>query len=395
MITLVSAVRALGQRGDQCDVAWPYGALKKCFKSRYVRNVHDTSDLNAEPDRFAADVLRLCQENNFDVLMPVSIQSMRALNSYKSDLEQHVSMLWPTADQLEIGANKSRTYRFCQDNDIAYPVTWKLKNTKDIEYVTSRTEFPIVLKHIDNLGGSRGVRFAGNEKELRSAYEYLCNIGTSGVPILAQEYVPGHLFDAVTVAKDGDCTQVFTSARKLMYPVSGGVTCISISTRSPELRAIARNLVRSLNWTGPIEMEFKLDPRDGKFKLIEINPRFWASLDSAMYCGINFPAIAVDLAQGRQPHIYSERPPGARHKYLIGRIPYAYWQLLSLKGYGAIRDPQKYTQTTNDIDLHDFMPDIFSALLVMRDLTMGKFPKSLSDGAKQMITPMSAEVPYD
>ena len=394
-ITLVAAVRALGRRGDVCEVAWPYGALKKCFGSRYVRKVHNAADLATEPHRFAEDVIRLCRDNAFDVVLPVSIESTEALLPVRSELEQHVATLLPTREQLAVGADKSRTFALCDRLDIPHPRTWTIRDSDDLKRLSNAADYPIVLKHTRNLGGSRGVRFVGNGQELTSAHEQLSGLHLDTSRILAQEYVPGLLFDAVTVAKDGVCPQVFTSVRKLMYPISGGVTCISVSTRSEELKNIARKIVSALNWNGPIEMEFKLDARDGKFKLIEINPRFWASLDSAIRCGVNFPAIAVDLAIGREVDPVDEHEHGARHKYLLGRVPYAYWQLARVNGLRSIRDPQQYRRTTYDIDLRDPLPDLFTVLVLMRNLLMGKFPKRLSDGARGMILPLDTEVPYE
>jgi predicted ATP-grasp superfamily ATP-dependent carboligase len=393
-ITQVSAVRALGRRGDTCEVAWPYGAFKKFFKSRYVREVHRVGDLATEPDQFAEDVISLCRRKSFDVVLPASIESTEALIPVMPELQKHVATLLPTEAQLAIGTDKSKTFEFCEQFDILHPRTWTIRNAEHAGRISAEASYPLVLKHTRNLGGSRGVRFVGNLGELVEAYEYLSELRADNSPVLAQEYVPGLLFDAVTVARDGECPQVFTSARKLMYPVSGGVTCVSVSTRSEELKATARKIVRELNWNGPIEMEFKLDARDGRFKLIEINPRFWASLGTAISCGVDFPGIAVDLALGRKVKNTDEHEYGARHKYLLGRVPYAYWQLARVNGLGAIRDPQQYVRTTYDIDIKDPLPDLFTVLLLVRDLLVGKFPKNLSDGARQMILPLDIEVPY-
>lgn len=393
-ITQVSAVRALGRRGDICEVAWPYGAIKKCFKSRYVRKVHSVGDLATEPHRYAEDVIRLCRDTSFDVVLPASIESTEALIPVVPELQKHVATLLPSEDQLAIGTDKLKTFEFCDQFDVLHPGTWIIRDADHARRISTEASYPLVLKHTRNLGGSRGVRFVGNVGELVEAYEFLNGLEADTSPILAQEYVPGLLFDAVTVARDGACPQVFTSARKLMYPVSGGVTCISVSTRSEELKGVARKIVRSLNWNGPIEMEFKLDSRDGKFKLIEINPRFWASLGTANSCGVNFPGIAVDLALGREVPLESGHEYGARHKYLLGRVPYAYWQLARANGLGSIRDPQQYVRTTYDVDFRDPMPDLFTMMLLMRDLLVGKFPKRLSDGARQMVLPLDTEVPY-
>ena len=394
VITQVAAVRALGRRGDVCEVAWPYGAIKKRLRSRYVREVYPTADIVTRPGDFADDVVQLCRKREFDVVLPVSIESTEALLAVRPELEKQVATLLPTPEQLATGANKSKTYEFCSAIELPHPRTSILRDEDDARRFASEADYPLVLKHTRNFGGSRGVRFVGDGDELATAYRQLANMQFGGPEILVQEYVPGLLFDAVTVAKDGVCPRIFTSVRKLMYPVSGGVTCISVSTWVPELQEAVSHALAVLRWNGPVEMEFKLDSRDGKFKLIEINPRFWASIDSAIRCGVNFPAIAVDLALGLDVAEGAAYESGVRHKYVIDRVPYAYWQWIRSRGLSGIRDPQVYRRTTYDIDLKDPLPDLFSVLLAAKNLLSGKFPRPLSEGAKQMITPLGTEVPY-
>jgi predicted ATP-grasp superfamily ATP-dependent carboligase len=394
VLTLVTAARALGRRGDVCEVAWDYGAFKRLFCSRYVRKVHRVSSLSDSPEQFARDVLALCRSGRFDFVLPVSIESTEALLPFEAEINKHAATLLPTDEQLAIGANKDRTYQTCDSLDIDHPPTWLIRNRSQLENFRPRCPYPVIVKHARNLGGSRGVRFAGDDQELLDSFTELQGIGSHEGPILVQDYVPGHLYDAVAVAKNGRCPGVFVSVRKLMYPVSGGVTCISVSTQAPELQALASRLIHALNWNGPIEIEFKRDERDGRFKLIEINPRFWASLDSSVRAGINFPAVAADLALGLPIESPIRFNGGERHKFIVDRVPYAYWQLIKTAGIRALRDPQSYRRTTYDIDLRDPMPDVFSLLQMVKNLLIGKRPRPLTKGAKQMINPMDFTVPY-
>jgi len=395
IITEVAAVRALGRRGDTCDVAWPYGPIKKLFKSRFIGQVKATSNIAHDPDQFARDVIGLCKSGEYDVVLPVSLASTEALLPFQKELSRHTATLLPTMDQLQIGADKLRTLQICKDLGIAHPETWIISDERELDRVAALVTYPVVIKVAQNLGGSRGVRFAGDTEELSKAYSDLQGISSANSALLVQEHIPGLLFDAVAVARDGYCPRIHTSARKLMYPISGGVTCISVSSHTPKLKKLAAMILAELKWTGPVELEFKLDSRDGQFKLIEINPRFWASLGASIKCGVNFPGIAVDLAMGREVTCNHEHDAGVRHKFMIGRVPYAYWQLARARGCSAIRDPQIYHRTTYDIDLLDPMPDVFDCLLLSRSLLTGKFPKPLTEGGRQMIEGLENPVPYE
>ena len=395
IITLNTAVRALAGRGDVCHVAWPYGWTKRLFKSRYVSEVIRTPDRNADAEAFADRIVDLCRGGNYDVILPVTTEATEALISRREDLDRLVTTLLPTAAQLALGTDKVETWQLCEELGIAHPRTWSVADTADLDRVIAAAGYPVIVKHPRNLGGSRGVRFAGDRDELQLAFEQLRALSDTPTALIIQEFIPGFLFDAVTVARNGECPTVFTSARKLMYPVSGGVTCVSVSTRTPELKAMARRIVQATGWNGPVEIEFKLDPRDNRFKLIEINPRFWASLATSVVCGVNFPAIAVDLALGRPVPASDEHDYGVRHKYMIGRVPYAYWQLARAHGLDAIRDPQIYVRSCLDLDAADPMPDLFRLLLFCRDLMKGRFPRRLNRGASRMIHGLQNPVLYD
>jgi predicted ATP-grasp superfamily ATP-dependent carboligase len=64
-----------------------------------------------------------------------------------------------------------------------------------------------------------------------------------------------------------------------------------ISGNHPELIALGRKLFEGMGYNGVGSIEFKKDDRDGQYKLIELNPRFWQQNIQATYAGVNFPYI--------------------------------------------------------------------------------------------------------
>ena len=87
------------------------------------------------------------------------------------------------------------------------------------------------------------------------------------------------MHDACLLLENGKTLATLTQIRHLMYPITGGVGAINYTTHNAELGAIAIQLMESLDWTGPAQVEFKYDERDKKYKLIEINPKLWGTLD--------------------------------------------------------------------------------------------------------------------
>jgi predicted ATP-grasp superfamily ATP-dependent carboligase len=88
----------------------------------------------------------------------------------------------------------------------------------------------------------------------------------------------------------------FAYRRLREYPASGGPSTLRESIRDPDLQATTERLLSLLGWVGVAMAEFKVDPRDGRPKLLEVNPRFWGSLHHAILCGVDFPWLLCRMA---------------------------------------------------------------------------------------------------
>ena len=144
-----------------------------------------------------------------------------------------------------------------------------------------------------------------------------------------------------------------------------------ITVDVPGLTAQATRIIAALNWTGPLQLEFKWDAANKEFLLIEINPRFWGTTGAWLRAGLNFPGVAVDLAMGRDVHDSVKLDKDLRFKYLIGRTPYALIQLLRAKGLAELRDPKKFSQTWYDFDIRDPVPDLCRVYKEFRKVLRG------------------------
>jgi predicted ATP-grasp superfamily ATP-dependent carboligase len=71
-------------------------------------------------------------------------------------------------------------------------------------------------------------------------------------------------------------------------------------------------LVHRLRYTGVAEVEYKKDARNGRFRLIELNPRSWSWVGITPYCGVNLPLIAYDdMVRNRKRRLVSRAPTGS------------------------------------------------------------------------------------
>ena len=142
------------------------------------------------------------------------------------------------------------------------------------------------------------------------------------VPI-AQEYVPGDAecgFFALVDA--GELVVTFQHRRVRSYTYSGGASVYRVSVDDAGLREAGTRLLSSLDWHGPAMVEFKRDPRDGAFKLMEINPRFWGSLALPVHAGVDFPALYYRMARGEAVGPVHDYEVGVGCHLLRGEVSY-------------------------------------------------------------------------
>lgn len=124
----------------------------------------------------------------------------------------------------------------------------------------------------------------------------LARVGNQLDQYLAQEYVPGRNgYGYFGFFSEGRELGFYMHERLMQWPIEGGPSVLARSFYHHELREYGRCVLAALNWTGVAMVEFKRSSRDGKFYLMEINPKYWGSLDLAIHAGCNFPVWTRDF----------------------------------------------------------------------------------------------------
>jgi len=120
-----------------------------------------------------------------------------------------------------------------------------------------------------------------------------------GLPVIVQRLIPGIEYDVVALGgRDGELLGA-VSMKKLQLDAEGKAWG-SISVADPELDELVRRAIKTLRWRGIFELELMRAYDDGKYYLIEINPRAPAWIYLSVAAGQNLPAALVHLAMGDQ-----------------------------------------------------------------------------------------------
>jgi D-aspartate ligase len=228
-----------------------------------------------------------------------------ALSAHRRDLER--AFVFPFAEDAIVRRilDKSELYAAAEAAGIPYPRT---VDTRVADEKTALAEIgvPCVLKPAAKrpFYDAFGVNLftPRTEEEFRRRRKEGERFG-----MLAQELIPATGNDYVTVgaaiAPGGEALGTFVGQRLEIYPAGFGTTCLARAVSEPELEAHAVEVLRRLGYHGIAEVEFLRDPRDGVFKLLDINTRPWKWVGLPIAAGIDLPWLVYAEATGlpREP----------------------------------------------------------------------------------------------
>jgi predicted ATP-grasp superfamily ATP-dependent carboligase len=139
-------------------------------------------------------------------------------------------------------------------------------------------------------------------------------------PFLIQEYVSGKGQGLFALYDRGKPVAFFAHKRLREKPPSGGVSVLSESVEvPPELYDMGRRILDHVQWHGVAMVEFKVAD-NGTPYLMEVNARFWGSLQLAIDAGVDFPWLLYQLVQGRTLNDLQRYIVGIRNRWLLGDL---------------------------------------------------------------------------
>ena len=112
---------------------------------------------------------------------------------------------------------------------------------------------------------------------------------------MIQEYVPGEIRDVCVLFNQGEPRAALAQRRVWTWPPGGGPGILNETIKDPQLINYALKLLKRMNWHGVAQVEFKLDA-EGKPRLMEVNPKFWGTLELSIAAGIDFPYLLYKMA---------------------------------------------------------------------------------------------------
>jgi predicted ATP-grasp superfamily ATP-dependent carboligase len=208
--------------------------------------------------------------------------------------------------------DKRLTDRMARESGVPYPGTWYPARENDLDRLDLR--FPVIIKPAISIHMQHAARLkalpAANLDELHAAYRTAMQL-VSPDEIMIQEIIPGGGANQVSVATfcvDGTITQAMTARRRRQYPIDYGLGSSFVEAVAlPELLDPAAQVLSYMRASGMVEVEFKQDPRDGVYKLLDINIRPWGWHTLCMSCKLDLPYIQYQHLAGESSPHYTPR----------------------------------------------------------------------------------------
>ena len=319
----LAVVRALGRAGIDVTVG-SAEPISLAASSRFCNSRVQYPSPAEHGHMFQTKLREEMQTGKYEVLFPITDITMTLVAQMREALEPFVRIPIPAAEEILSVQDKRLVLLKAREIGIRYPETWMLNDTDDLNAIAAMLRYPVVLKPrvswiCRNATWISGpVQYAYDPEDLKAKYEQ----SHSSIPNpLIQERIHGEGIGVFLLVWNGELKAAFCHRRLREKPPWGGVSVLreSIPYDSGIVDKSFR-LLQAFDWQGPAMVEFKVDNRDGQLKLMEVNGRFWGSLQLALDSGVNFPLLYYRLAMGESTPSQFEYKVGVRSRWLLGDL---------------------------------------------------------------------------
>lgn len=248
-------------------------------------------------------------------IVPVTDSAMQLLVERSARLPAALARSLPSKESYDLLSDKYRLMELAREKGVPIPETLFVPDGTIESVIEQVAEYPVVVKpgrslqKVNDRWVKTTVHTAANREELIRLYQlhpYLRN------PSLIQRRIIGEGQGVVALFEHGRPCALFAHKRIREKPPSGGVSVLRESIQLPKpMTDYAISLLEHVKWHGVAMVEFKVGRDSGVPMLMEVNGRFWGSLQLALDAGLNFPYLLHRMGRGA-------RLVAADHPYRVG-----------------------------------------------------------------------------
>jgi predicted ATP-grasp superfamily ATP-dependent carboligase len=296
----LGVARSLGRRGVR--VAIVDNLPRSAWFSRYVarRFRWDESMSSVGLPDFLLEIAGRGAEGW--VLWPAQDDALELVARNSKRLAKAYELITPPWEVLRQAHDKRLLHEAAEEVDVQHPRTWYPPSEGSLQML--QVEFPAIIKptvsiDLQHALGRKALPVR-DMNQLLEGYRLAAGI----VPadhLMVQEIIPvGAQHSVAAFVVDGQVVSAMTARRTRQYPIDYGLS--STFVEAIEVAGLiepASRILGRLGLSGMVEVEFIQDRRDGRPKLLDVNPRPWGWHTLCIACGLDFPAMQYAHALGR------------------------------------------------------------------------------------------------
>ena len=328
---------------------WAPGFHSRYFREKFIWDV----DV-AAPEATIQYLLEVAKKiGNDSILMPTTDESTILLADYANVLSECYIFPHLSPQLVRALTSKKEMYFLAKKNGIATAETYFPKSREDVEKYLEHAAFPIMLKGIYGrplqLRTGRKMFITKTKGELLDLYDRYED--SSNPNFMLQEYIPGGddsiwMFNGYFDERS-ECLFAITGKKIRQAPPHTGLTSLGICLRNETIEEITKSFMKSIGYKGILDIGYRYDRRDGKYKVLDINPRIGCTF--RLFVGDNGLDVArvqyLDLTGQHVPpsHIVEGRKWLVEDSDLVSSIRYYHYKNLTLrqwvKSFRGVQEP--------------------------------------------------------
>lgn len=322
----LGTARSLGRLGVPVFVVDDEHSISRF--SRYVTSSERVPDLRDE-DRTVDALLTLGRRHGLEgwVLFPTRDETVAALSRHRDVLGEFFRVPTPPWQAVRWAWDKRNTYELAESLGIPVPRTWNPHDVDDLRDIDAPPPYvvkPAVKEHFFYATKDKAWR-ADGRAELEQLFTSAQRIVPPG-EVIVQELIPGgggQQFAYCAFFKNRRAVGQMVVRRGRQHPPEFGHSSTFVETVDvPELVAPSERFLRAIDYYGLVELEYKRDPNDGLFKLLDVNARTWGYHSIGRRAGVDFPALLFVDQLGGSVRTY-RAVPGVKWVRLATDLPTA------------------------------------------------------------------------
>ena len=320
-------VRSLGRRGVPVCVIDDERSISP--HSRYTTHAVRVDSLR-DQDRSVELMLEVGGRLQLDgwVLFPTREETVAAISRHRARLRERFRVPTCGWEAVRWAWDKRNTYRLAGQLGIPVPRTWYPRSAAELRDIDREPPFaikPAIKEHFLYATKAKAWK-ARNRTELEELFRRAASVVGAG-EVMVQEFIPGDgmaQFACCVFFKRGTALGQMVVRRLRQHPLDFGRASTYVETAEvPLLENLSEQLLRAVDYYGLAELEYKLDARDGRYKLLDFNARTWGYHSLGGRAGVDFPYLVFADQTGCSPPPCRARA-GVRWVRILTDLPTAW-----------------------------------------------------------------------